>query len=221
MQRFLIAALYAALISLGPVMLIYHRSLDTFWQQQSWQNKLFFVVYTLFAAIAVTKRSSIAVISPDKLLNKGGYSWRGCFQVLQKHEFAIFIGLFFFFYVACCALCQKLDFTQLAEQTANREMWKTFGLLIILSAMTIQMGLLRLTRIVHPIYFSCLLLLTGVPLLFSVWMPLFAVPGAFIIFKWHVKMQNRKVDFSEEAVEDLTTPTGTGNEDWQILPYIF
>jgi protein-S-isoprenylcysteine O-methyltransferase Ste14 len=224
MQRFLLSAFYAALISLGPVMLIYHRSLDTFWTQQSWQNIVFYILYTFFAAIAVNKK---AQGSSENSRGRGALPapdiWHGCFQAIRNHEFAIFISVYFFFYVACCALCQKLNFTQLSNQTWASEVWKTLGLLIVLWAMTIQVNLIRLDRIVHPLYFSYLLLLVGLPLLFSAWMPLLAVPGAFIIFKWHINMQNRRLNFLLEPSEDGTTvpKESHGKGDWQILPYIF
>ena len=223
-ERFSVSAVYAALISLGPVLLIYHRSFDTFWQQQSWQNTVFFAIYILFGAMAMTK--GFPDVSKDGAGSEA-LSLAGFIRAAKKHEFAIFISCSFFLYVACCALCRKLDFTQLSDQALFNEVWKTAGLLIILLAMVIQVGLLPLKRIVHPIYFSCLLLLVGLPLLFSAWMPLFAVPGAFIIFKWRIKMQNRSMGFVSDLSDNATAPSekpsdkAIDNGEWQILPFVF
>ncbi len=219
-QRFLAGVVFASLISLGPVMLIYHRSLDTFLYQQSWQNIVFYVMAIFFGGLAVTKGVTEDPSAPETTTAPSGGLW---FQIVRRNEFPIFISWFFFFYVACCALCQKLDFTLLPSDIVAREVWKTLGLLIMLLAMAIQVRIFPLVGIAHPIYLSCLLLLSGLPFLFSVWMPLFAVPGAFIIFKWRIKMQDKRKAFLAEASLQLPVlkEESNGKQRWQLLPYIF
>jgi hypothetical protein len=176
LTRFLFGSIYAALISLAPVMLIYHRSLNTFFWQQNWQTDIFYIGAALMGGLSAVKHL------PD-LKNFFGHG--------RKYNFQIFVSVFFFLYVACCALCQKLNFTQLPNQYISLAIWHSIGLLIVLLAMAIQSQIFRIEQIIHPIYFGWLLLLIGVAFLFSAWMPLLAVPGALIILKWRVNIQNK------------------------------
>jgi len=211
---FLVGALCATVLSLAPVMLVYHRSLNTFFVQQCWQNSIFYIIAIFFGGIAMSKGQPHA---SEANVRSRHYWW----QLTKKCEFSMFISFCFFLYVACCALCQKLDFTTLPADTVAKEVWKTIGLLTLLVAMTMQAQIFPIVRVAHPIYFSCLLLLLGLPLLFSVWMPLFAVPGAFIIFKWRINMQAKKRQLSMEGSGDMAEPVEQLKQRWQLVPYLF
>jgi hypothetical protein len=199
-------------------------SVKAHFAQQSWQAIVFFIVAIISGGFSLVKAESeqLTENEPSHLLKPG---WKRFIQALQRNEFQIFISISFFFYVACCALCHKLNFTPLSTDTLGCELWQTFGLLIVMSALTVQVRVLAIDKVKHPIYFSFLLLLPGIALLFSVWMPLLALPGAFVIFKWRIFMQGRyqsqKADLpANELVKPITTSNFT-HRAWQLLPYIY
>jgi len=110
---------------------------------------------------------------------------------------------YLFCYTTCAALCQKLAIAiiVLPGSAANVYMngglysgadcpiasWA--GLFLVILAAIMQVGFATgkdewIKSHFGPINWSWLVFMAGVPLIFSVWLPLVAMPGAFIVLKW-------------------------------------
>ncbi len=170
-----------AIISILPATLIYHRHICQFFQNLDWTLIGFF-------AICIVTGSIVYLFSPPQ-----NFPWAALFYL--------------FCYTACAALCQKTALTllylepcrQISSNLSTIPPLITIpGLvLIFLAAITQIKAALKNHQASeplpnstdeiaskHPFYESWLLFMAGVPLLFGVWLPLLALPGAWVFIKW-------------------------------------
>ncbi len=68
----------------------------------------------------------------------------------------------------------------------------------------------------HPSYLGLLVAAAGVPLVFSTWLPLFALPGAFVLFKWRIDTED---EFLAAQFQEEFEKYKAGR--WKMIPYLY
>ncbi len=168
-----------AVVSIAPVALVQHKHLYWYFSNLDWQTKGFFAVCLLVGGLIAVhripndKRANVQ----DSLENR----W------LIKHRQTLTI-IYFFWYTASTALCQKIGLSTLGQASGTQmstNLCFSTGCPII---STIGLFLLVLAAVIKlrekANYSSWLIFMTAVPLIFGVWLPLIALPGALIVIKW-------------------------------------
>jgi hypothetical protein len=188
---------FGLLVSLGPVALIHHRQLNSFFQHLDWSMTVFFALCIAQGIIACFYKKPSSANSFKLVLV---LSYLTC-------------------YTACCALCQKWALTLLFAQPNNQINSSSSDFpypIIILSWFLICLGAGIQVAIIlknthhrrtprqskqksaqehsvpehnikaakEAIRLSWLLCLTGVSLNFDVWLPLIAIPGIWVAINW-------------------------------------
>jgi hypothetical protein len=154
-----------AVISILPLLLLYHRHPELLLCDLNWQKKC-------FIGICLVAGGFIYPSGINEKAKKNG----------QNKLWLVLILMYLCGYTICCALCQKLALTTIALP----EIWlSSLGLGCIGVAASLEIigqtanGLKNTT-----IDWSWLIFMLGVPLLFSVWLPIVAIPGAIIVLRW-------------------------------------
>ncbi len=171
-------AFCGALVSVAPVALIHHKNLNSYFSSLDWSAIIFFSLSIL--------SGSISFISLPSLLTR---------------KAVLAIG-YLFFYTACAALCQRIGLTAFIVDTYPYEPHNFSAfccplttipgtILICLAAMHFVTTAISQSKDsavsnkhAHSFYLSWLLFLSGIPLIFGVWLPLVAMPGAWVITRW-------------------------------------
>ena len=175
--------LSAASITVFPLSLIHHRHIYEYFGNLNFILIAFFVI-CIFTSLCVCLRLR---------------------QITKKRYLILGIS-YLFCYVACAALCQKISFTMLYAASCSQinsnlssppELIAVPGLVLILLASILQIRAVMAvpTSISsdssspskmgkHPFYQSWLMFMCGVPLIFGVWLPFVALPGAWIFLNW-------------------------------------
>ncbi len=155
---------------------------------------------------------------------------------LAKQVLMPFLALLFFLlYFSACALCQRLNMGMFHGGTATMSVLRFTGLAIAAVGLAVHsyalltsairpakepadLYLVRnpILKLRHPCFFAALITLTGIPLVFGACLPLFAIPGIFVVLKWIVTEQEKI----------LTNKIGSQYEEYQLtsyrlLPYLY
>lgn len=165
----------AALVSIAPAALIHHKDLNSYFSNLHWSVIIFFSLSII--------AGSISFISLPSLPTKK----------------AIFAIGYLFFYTACAALCQRIGLTSFVVDPRLLEpnhlsiyscplttmpgtiLISLAALLFIISAIEASAKTnINNKESSHSFYLSWLLFMCGIPLIFGVWLPLIAVPGAWV-----------------------------------------
>ncbi len=168
-----------ALVSIAPVALIHHKDLNAYFSSLEWPIMAFFFLSILCGILI-------------------------CFSpTLFPSRKAILALAYLFFYTACAALCQRIALTSLTVDPCQLEpnnlpscasaLTVIPGIFLICVA-TMQSGTASIKswqshpsidqQLGHPSYLSGLLFMAGIPLIFGVWLPLIALPGAWVVTRW-------------------------------------
>lgn len=110
------------------------------------------------------------IISPDRVARTSGLA-------------------FLMLYVNCAVLCQRLGFGMFSASADIVFILQVLGVaLASVGAIYIAISdrLSQKERVLHPNYFGVLVILTGVPLVFSTWFPLLALPGILVGMLWSI-----------------------------------
>ncbi|MBX9724806.1 MAG: isoprenylcysteine carboxylmethyltransferase family protein [Candidatus Obscuribacterales bacterium] len=195
----LISAIYAAFIVVVPDVFI-NRGAPVL--NVHWQEMLFMVLAVVFSVISgylgFWPTVGTSEVKGQRLLVWGGF-------------------VFLFLYVATCSVCERLGFL-----TVNTGTFRVIGLVIFCLGFIVRLvaiatlghrhsafvtlqedhaivttGLYKYIR--HPSYLGVLIILVGIPLVFSTWLPLFALPGVFIALKWRMDEEEK---FLQEKLGD-------------------
>jgi hypothetical protein len=167
------------LVSIAPVALIHHKDLNSYFSSLHWSVIIFFVLSILTAGISFFLLPSLPA---KKIILAIGY---------------------LFFYTACAALCQRIGLTSLAIDPYQHESHNISAplcqltiipgtILICLAAIYFVTTAIHMAKnssqdkkkIAHSHYLSWLLFMSGIPLIFGVWLPLLAIPGAWVTICW-------------------------------------
>ena len=166
---------FGGLISVLPVLLTQYKNFYLYLQNIKWSVLIFF-----FVSIAT---GSIFYLFRQRSINNK----------------AFLILIYLFLYTSCTALCQRLDITTILTNSYQDEAISIYDLLltvpglilICLSAMHLLLSHITIAKNINSIkqahysyYLSWLLFMGGVPLIFGVWLPLLAIPGALVMTKW-------------------------------------
>jgi hypothetical protein len=161
-------ALCGVLISLCPVILVNHKQLLLYFLNLDWAMLGFFVFSIMTGAIVCFLKPSLP----------------------SKKDWAALAYLFL--YTACAVLCQKLGITVMAVNpfqfdfavSPNSATLLTMVPGIVLIALA-AMHFVKTAIKPHQYYYlSWLLFMAGIALIFGVWLPLIALPGAWVAIKW-------------------------------------
>lgn len=142
-------------------------------------------------------------------------------------------GLFYIYlYNAAIALCLRLQLMVIADPPILQQILRTVGVVLVFAGVAFQLKavfssfvsplrdgeparFVSVCKIRHPILFGWLLILTGLPLTFSVWMPILAIPGVFVGLNW--RLVQREATLSDQLGDDYTKfQTNT----WRLCPLI-
>ena len=164
--NFVIGALCGAAISIMPVVLVNYKHVDLFFSSLKAPLVIFFAV---------------CVMSGIWLYTNSQYA-----QKLQgrKTRLLLLWGIvYLFFYTACAALCQKEALTIIIS---NSCLGSDFSMISILGLFLVFLADVILIKKASflPFYWSWLLFMAGASLIFTVWLPLIALPGAYCVGKW-------------------------------------
>ncbi len=153
-------------------------------------------------------------------------------EAASQRLFLVLYVCSLFFYVACCALCAKLQVAcwhGACVQTigfvlliigaglrihANYVLGNSNYLAIQPGHFLIEQGAYRWVR--HPSYLGFLLMLSSIPLLFNTWFPLFALPGAWVAIKQ--RMENEEKLLSKHFGASYLAYL---KRTWRILPGLY
>ncbi|MBI4534536.1 MAG: TonB family protein [Candidatus Melainabacteria bacterium] len=211
-----LTAVLVAALTIVPVMLVGKGGTYLF---RHWQETGFYLVSIICSGITGMLGCSLAR-GEKELVRQRMVVWGGC--------------IFFFLYVACAALCERLSIGAISA-----EPWRTVGFTLICLGATLRIwsvaclgrlhsalvalqsghtlvtsGPYRLLR--HPSYLSVLLFLTGLPLVFGTWFPLLAMPGACVALKWRITDEEAfLVSQFGEQYESYQKTT------WRLIPYLY
>jgi protein-S-isoprenylcysteine O-methyltransferase Ste14 len=142
--------------------------------------------------------------------------------------------LFFFLYVGCSALCERLNFGVFPIPAGI--VVRTIGLLLVAAGMVLRLAAQRSAPIdlnpekpLEPMFptgphkllrypdaSGKLLSLVGLPLVFNAWVPISALPGIVILLKWHISDQEafRISQLGEPYLEYR-------KKTWNLIPYLY
>lgn len=130
--------------------------------------------------------------------------------------------LFFFLYVGCCALCERINFG--AFPIGVGPVLRTIGVVLVVCGMLVRLWAQRskaledgpYRRVRHPDPAGKLLALCGVPLAFNAWVPLLALPGILVLLKWHI------ADQEAFRISQLGEPyLAYRKKTWNLIPYLY
>lgn len=158
---------------------------------------------------------------------------RKMWQRISRHWSACTATVFVFLYCAAIALCQRLHLGTLNELSPIAlDVCRVLGLALVIGGCALAIRavlssfwnpvrnkeLARFTsifRLRHPIFFGSLIVLSGLPLSFSTWLPLLAIPGMFIGLKWYLRYAESSLleKFGDEYSRYQA-------ETWFLLPYV-
>lgn len=191
----------ALFLTAGP-MVAAHRGLNNF--MDHWQELALYAVASLAGLLIASRLTYVQARShrvhvPDK---KERYTATGGF-------------VFVFLFIACSALCERLQLGAFPQSAPFIDIMRTVGLAISAS------GLIRQVRAVfgsenqpesvpriaagseaaslpptaslksHPFFVGWIVFFSGVPFIYAAWLPLLAIPGIIVGIKWQI---NRTAD---------------------------
>jgi protein-S-isoprenylcysteine O-methyltransferase Ste14 len=142
--------------------------------------------------------------------------------------------LFFFLYVGCAALCERINFG--VFPIAAGFVVRTIGIIMVVGGMALRLWAQRSAPIDlnpekpldtgfptgphkvlrHPDAAGKLLSLLGLPFVFNAWVPVFALPGIVILLKWYISDQEafRISQLGEPYLEYR-------KKTWNLIPYLY
>lgn len=212
----LVGALLSVFFVLAPVVLVRRGFLHI---GDHWQEVCFYILCIAGGGISAAL----------------GFSLRSGPQEIKRQRAVVWgSGIFFFLYLSCAVLCQKIHFGAL-----DREWWRTLGVvLFVIGAalrlwaiaalgslhsgfVTIQAGhqLIRsgpYRWLRHPSYLGGLIATVAIPPIFGSWFPLLAIPGALVALKWRIEDEEKLLS-ETFALEFEDYKKGT----WRLIPFIY
>lgn len=175
----LIGITTGAAVSIAPVALIQHRHLYQYFQNLSLPMAVFFAICLIAGGLIAICRSG------DAAKLDGQDSGKDLWSIKRDYVLTI---IYFFWYTASAALCQKLGLTSLVDPIGAQI--NTSSCLSAACPIIPAVGLFLLALAVviniraSANYQSWLIFMTAISLVFGVWLPLIALPGALIVIKW-------------------------------------
>jgi hypothetical protein len=179
-----------AAISVIPFALINRKHLGSFFTSLSWQKRSFIAVSIITATTVYILHSLFDCASSKTRTVK---------------LLPLLTVLYLCCYTTSAALCQKLNLTVISLPApvgvqmndnlfsgASCAIVESLGLNLVIFAAVMQvarriLGRQRHKTILRRLDWSYLVFMTGVSLIFSVWLPLLALPGIFVVLKWAAK----------------------------------
>ncbi len=205
----LVAALLPVLIMAGSVLFV-RRNL--FHLCQHWQEAF------LYLFLLVGGFISGVVSLPEEY-----------YQAFRKRLLLWGCAASFFLYCACSVLCQRIHFGDL------KSAWcPVAGLVLVASGGFLHLwatavrrrwfersgsGLVTsgpYRRLRHPSYLGFLIAMTGLPLVFSSWLPLLALPGVFVVLRW--RLEEAEKVLAEQFTHEFEQYK---SQTWQVFPYLY
>jgi hypothetical protein len=194
----IIGAIFGTYMAFGPVLLIKHRDPISVLHDQPTQRWLFYIVDAIGTALAfgvVYCRRAVT----EKL---GLKPLQAILAWLSRNRAAIVVALSIFLYKACAALCFKLGILPLPIKPIHPRSWLYIGLTmgaigsLGLSASFLDGSMVNFflglpvsasRKKLLSASLAVLFYLISIPLLYSTYFPLLAIPGAFISLRWHLR----------------------------------
>lgn len=211
-----LSALAAAALTLGPVILIRGGTDTLLWR---WQEVTFYVISIMSSGISSVLGFRLS--AGEKELKRQ--------RVMVWGAFA-----FYFLYVACAALCQRLG-----VGTVPTDLWRVAGVVVLClggalrlwaiaalgplhsALVALQPGHKLITSgpyrwVRHPSYLGALVFLCGIPMVFGTWFPLIAIPGCFVAVKWRIMDEEAFLisEFGEQY-------EGYRKSIWRLIPGVY
>lgn len=130
--------------------------------------------------------------------------------------------VFFFLYVGCCALCERINFG--AFPITVGVIARTVGIGLVVCGMLVRLWAQRsepmrggpYKKVRHPDAAGKLLSLCALPLAFNAWLPILALPGILVLLKWHIADQEAfRISQLGEPYLDYRKKT------WNLIPYLY
>lgn len=190
----------------------------------------------------------IPLAAIDGMISGGLSSRRRHVQNTPSYKNLLRFGtpLFFFLYVACSALCERIS-VGLFPTSINATM-RTIAIVIVVSGMVLRIAAQSSSPIDlapsetapesesetpqimlpptfpsgphkwirHPDAAGRLVSLLGLPLVFNAWLPLLALPGIVTLLKWHIS------DQEAFRISQLGEPyLEYRKKTWNLIPYLY
>ncbi len=140
--------------------------------------------------------------------------------------------LYLYLYNAAIALCLRLQLMLIPDPPILQQILRTVGVVLVFAGVLFQLKavfssfasplrdgeparFVSVCKIRHPILFGWIVILTGLPLTFGVWMPILAIPGIFVGLNW--RLVQREANLIDQLGDDYAKfQTNT----WRLCPLI-
>ena len=194
----IIGLIFGTYMAFGPVVLIKHRDPLSVLHDQPTQRWVFYIVDAIGTALCF----GAIYIRHATVQNLGIKPLQAIAAWLSRNRTAIVIALSIFLYKACAALCFKLGILPLPVKLIHPRGWLYIGLIAgMIGSLGLSSGFLEGSLVnlflglpvsasrkkLLSASLAVLFYLISIPLLYSTYFPLLAIPGAFICLRWQLR----------------------------------